>query len=249
MAAKLPAMGYEAWFYEPAAGGHGYGKDNRERAGFIALGYTFLRNKIGWADNAAWCFATPPRENALSRPLLARSPFGSHRTGLVDLRTRIDEAGVRETWTPIKRDRGGEAEEAGAAHAKLRGALVDPRNQALRQIDVDPFGRIGRIDPDNEIGDDLGALGQRDLLDRRRLRQRPALLCHTIHRSRQRSLRFLDRLLLRPPAGNAARKIGKPRAERTARAALQHGRIEPLFQSGLLTTIMLFNTHSSASNH
>jgi prolyl oligopeptidase len=52
MAAKLQAMGYEAWFYEPAAGGHGYGKDNRERAGFIALGYTFLRNKIGWTDNA-----------------------------------------------------------------------------------------------------------------------------------------------------------------------------------------------------
>jgi prolyl oligopeptidase len=53
MAAKLQAMGYEAHFYEPAAGGHGYGNDNRERAGFIALGYTFLRNKIGWADNTA----------------------------------------------------------------------------------------------------------------------------------------------------------------------------------------------------
>ena len=34
MAAKLQAMGYEAYFYEPAAGGHGYGKDNKERAGF-----------------------------------------------------------------------------------------------------------------------------------------------------------------------------------------------------------------------
>ena len=53
MAAKLQAMGYEAYFYEPATGGHGYGKDNRERAGFIALGYTFLRNKIGWVDSAA----------------------------------------------------------------------------------------------------------------------------------------------------------------------------------------------------
>jgi prolyl oligopeptidase len=48
MAAKLQAMGYEAWFYEPAAGGHGYGKDNRERASFTALGYTFLRQAIGW---------------------------------------------------------------------------------------------------------------------------------------------------------------------------------------------------------
>lgn len=50
MAAKLRAMGYsEAYFYEPAAGGHGYGKDNKERAAFSALGYTFLRLKIGWA--------------------------------------------------------------------------------------------------------------------------------------------------------------------------------------------------------
>ena len=53
MAAKLQAMGYEAYFYEPAAGGHGYGKDNKERAGFTALGFTFLRNKIGWLDTPA----------------------------------------------------------------------------------------------------------------------------------------------------------------------------------------------------
>ena len=49
MAAKLQAMGYEAYFYEPAAGGHGYGKDNKERAAFTALGYTFLREKIAWS--------------------------------------------------------------------------------------------------------------------------------------------------------------------------------------------------------
>jgi prolyl oligopeptidase len=48
MAAKLQAMGYPAWLYEPAAGGHGYGKDNAERAAFIALGYGFLRRAIGW---------------------------------------------------------------------------------------------------------------------------------------------------------------------------------------------------------
>ncbi|MBV8696574.1 MAG: S9 family peptidase [Bradyrhizobium sp.] len=53
MAAKLQAMGYEAYFYEPAAGGHGYGKDNKERAAFVALGLTFLRTKIGWGDEAA----------------------------------------------------------------------------------------------------------------------------------------------------------------------------------------------------
>jgi prolyl oligopeptidase len=48
MAAKLQAMGYQAYFFEPAAGGHGYGKDNRERAAFTALGYNFLRRAIGW---------------------------------------------------------------------------------------------------------------------------------------------------------------------------------------------------------
>jgi prolyl oligopeptidase len=42
-------MGYDqAYFHEPPDGGHGYGKDNRERAAFQALGYTFLRQKLGW---------------------------------------------------------------------------------------------------------------------------------------------------------------------------------------------------------
>jgi prolyl oligopeptidase len=50
MAAKLQAMSYEAYFYEPAAGGHGYGKDNKERASFTALGYNFLRRAIGWGE-------------------------------------------------------------------------------------------------------------------------------------------------------------------------------------------------------
>ena len=49
MAAKLQAMGYQAHLYEPAAGGHGYGKDNAERAAFIALGFSFMRDAIGWA--------------------------------------------------------------------------------------------------------------------------------------------------------------------------------------------------------
>jgi prolyl oligopeptidase len=48
MTAKLQEMGHEAWLYEPPAGGHGYGKDNAERATFTALGYAFLRQKIGW---------------------------------------------------------------------------------------------------------------------------------------------------------------------------------------------------------
>jgi prolyl oligopeptidase len=50
MAAKLQAMGYDASFYEPAAGGHGYGKNNAEFANFAALGMTFLRRAIGWQD-------------------------------------------------------------------------------------------------------------------------------------------------------------------------------------------------------
>ena len=53
MTAKLQAMGYEVWLYEPAAGGHGYGKDNKERAAFTVLGYTFLKNRIGWVDHGA----------------------------------------------------------------------------------------------------------------------------------------------------------------------------------------------------
>jgi prolyl oligopeptidase len=53
MAAKLQAMGYEAYFYEPAAGGHGYGKDNKERATFVALGLNFLKEKIGWQGGGA----------------------------------------------------------------------------------------------------------------------------------------------------------------------------------------------------
>ena len=48
MAAKLQAMGYDAPFYEPAAGGHGYGKDNAEIAAFSTLGLSFLRQAIGW---------------------------------------------------------------------------------------------------------------------------------------------------------------------------------------------------------
>ncbi|MGI4954238.1 MAG: prolyl oligopeptidase family serine peptidase, partial [Janthinobacterium lividum] len=48
MAAKLQALGYDALFYEPAAGGHGYGKDNAEVASFAALGMAFLRRAIGW---------------------------------------------------------------------------------------------------------------------------------------------------------------------------------------------------------
>ena len=48
MSAKLQAMGHRAWFYELEAGGHSYGKTNRERAFFTALGYGFLRRQIGW---------------------------------------------------------------------------------------------------------------------------------------------------------------------------------------------------------
>jgi len=53
MTAKLQAMGYEAYLYEPAAGGHGYGKDAKERAAFTVLGYSFLKQKIGWVEGLA----------------------------------------------------------------------------------------------------------------------------------------------------------------------------------------------------
>ena len=44
MAAKLQSMGYNAHFYEPAAGGHGYGKDNTEVATLASLGIAFLQH-------------------------------------------------------------------------------------------------------------------------------------------------------------------------------------------------------------
>ena len=53
MAAKLQAMGYEAYFYEPAAGGHGYGKDNSERAVLHRARLNFLRRAIGWHPSDA----------------------------------------------------------------------------------------------------------------------------------------------------------------------------------------------------
>ncbi|MBM3523535.1 MAG: S9 family peptidase [Alphaproteobacteria bacterium] len=52
MAARLEALGHRVEFYEPAAGGHGYGKDNKERAMFTALGLTFLRDAIAWGRPA-----------------------------------------------------------------------------------------------------------------------------------------------------------------------------------------------------
>jgi prolyl oligopeptidase len=48
MAAKLQAMGYQAYFYELATGGHSYGKDHADTAAFMSLGYAFLRRAIGW---------------------------------------------------------------------------------------------------------------------------------------------------------------------------------------------------------
>ena len=50
MAAKLQAMGYEAWFYEPAAGGPGDGQGNKARAGVAVVGVRLLKEKIGWKD-------------------------------------------------------------------------------------------------------------------------------------------------------------------------------------------------------
>ena len=50
MARKLQELGHPAYFYEPASGGHGYGKDSAERAAFVALGLGFLRRTIGVPD-------------------------------------------------------------------------------------------------------------------------------------------------------------------------------------------------------
>ncbi|MBL8703016.1 MAG: S9 family peptidase [Alphaproteobacteria bacterium] len=61
MAARLRALGHRVQLYEPAAGGHGYGKDNRERALFTALGLAFLREAIGWPEPGDAAAASAPR--------------------------------------------------------------------------------------------------------------------------------------------------------------------------------------------
>jgi prolyl oligopeptidase len=48
LAAKLQAMGCPAYYYEPATGGHSYGKDSAEKAEFMALGIGFLKAGIGF---------------------------------------------------------------------------------------------------------------------------------------------------------------------------------------------------------
>jgi prolyl oligopeptidase len=48
LTAKLQAMGYAAFYYEPATGGHSYGKDSTEKAEFMALGVGFLKAGIGF---------------------------------------------------------------------------------------------------------------------------------------------------------------------------------------------------------
>ncbi|MCV3243830.1 prolyl oligopeptidase [Mesorhizobium robiniae] len=63
MAAKLQALGYSAYFYEPSTSGHGHGKDHRERAAFTALGNNFLRSTIGWqADCLRQAAETQPKQ-------------------------------------------------------------------------------------------------------------------------------------------------------------------------------------------
>lgn len=46
MAAKLMALGYRVYFYEPQEGGHAGATDNAQRAFNIALGFAFLRKTI-----------------------------------------------------------------------------------------------------------------------------------------------------------------------------------------------------------
>ena len=150
---------------------------------------------------------------------------------------------------PAQRRAGGKPEEARARHAQLRRAAVDPGDQAFRQVDVHPLGRVRRIDADNEVGDEVAALRHHDPLDRRRLGQRSALLEQLVHRLRQRGFGLADGLLLRFAAGDAARKIGKPGAERVPRAALQNRRIDAVFIIWTAADFVVFNTPRCVISH
>jgi len=46
MAEKLQGLATTPGSTSPPPAGHGYGKDNKERAAFNALGFAFLRDKI-----------------------------------------------------------------------------------------------------------------------------------------------------------------------------------------------------------
>jgi prolyl oligopeptidase len=48
MAARLQAVGADAWFYEAGSGGHNYGARTSDVAAISALGATFLRKSINW---------------------------------------------------------------------------------------------------------------------------------------------------------------------------------------------------------
>ena len=48
-----PGLYLEDLFVIPVARGHGYGKDNTERATFTTLGLTFLARAIGWQRGGA----------------------------------------------------------------------------------------------------------------------------------------------------------------------------------------------------
>ena len=69
---------------------------------------------------------------------------------------------------------------------KQRPPAMQIGRRRLRRIDVRPASDgPGGSTPTIEIGDDVRPLGQRDALDRRRLRQRPALLDPAVHGLRQ----------------------------------------------------------------
>jgi prolyl oligopeptidase len=46
MMAKMKDMGYDVRYFENTEGGHGSGADNRQSAHFMALAYTFLRQRL-----------------------------------------------------------------------------------------------------------------------------------------------------------------------------------------------------------
>ena len=126
---------------------------------------------------------------------------------------------------------------------------VGPGDQAFRKVHINPLRRIRRINADDEISDEVAALGQRDCFDRRRLGKLPVVLGQRINRLRERVLRPLDRFLLRPAAGDAAGKIGEPRAERPLGTALQNCRKEASFHRASLDFYAISHTSMCQITH
>ena len=116
----------------------------------------------------------------------------------------------------------------GPAHAEFFRPFVRARDQIPGQVDIDPFGWIGRFDRHGEVSDGPAALGKADGLESGRLRQGRSASARASTAFAKANSDLCQGILLGRAAGDAIRKIRKPDGKAALGAALQHRRIESL---------------------